>query len=41
MLQDIFNPVRYSKVSSGYIVSSIDAGFDEWGGKTATLKRKY
>lgn len=41
MLQDFFNPVRYSKVSSGYTVSSIDVGFYEWGGKTATLKTKY
>lgn len=36
MLQDFFNPVRYSKVSSD---SSIDV-FYQWGGKTATLKRK-
>lgn len=33
MLQDFFNPVTYSKVSSGYIVSSIDVGFYEWGEK--------
>lgn len=41
MLQDFFNPVRCSKVSSGYIVSSTDVGFYEWGGKTATLKPKH
>lgn len=39
MLQDFFNPVRYSKVSSDSLVSSIDV-FYQWGGKTATLKRK-
>jgi len=41
MLQDFFNPVRYSKVSSGYIVSLIDVGFYDRGGKTVTLKTRY
>lgn len=40
MLQDYFNPVRCSKVSSGYIVSSIDTGFIWTGRKNCDLRNK-